>query len=618
LLWTVKREEGSTTLRKYHLPQKFALVANQFWRHKNHRILPPALGLLKRRGIDLNIVVTGLPSDYRDPENASLSEFFQESAKEGVMKSIHFLGKIPYGDLVEIMRSAALIIQPSFFEGWSTSIEDSKALGRPLICSDIQVHREQVPDALGFFDPKEPAVLAELLAEIYGDLLPGPDLQKEDAAFALARQRAFDYGARLLEMTWEAANLDQAERLRELEPLVEKTEQQRKLIEELEAHRSDLNSELSRLRKWNRYLRRQSLAGFVSRNIRSRLRLGRKRTIYLRQKQRHAKFLIGKLKFKATHFRPSEIVPLPRVSRPPNVFHPLANRIQGWLAKHLGDLEQYPPRILRNEIYPPFNGALDHLPSMTIVTPSYNQGEFLGETIESVLSQDYPRLQYAVVDGGSSDGSREILENYRSQLAYAVSEPDDGQAHAIVKGFANTHGEIMAYLNSDDCLMPGALRFIGHYFQQHPEVDVIYGHRVIIRADGLEIGRWIIPPHDAECVRRFDYIPQETLFWRRRCYEAVGGIDVRFHFALDWDLILKLMKAGAKFRRLPYFLACFRVHGAQKTSVMLDTTGEDEVNVLLEREFPQGNHQRTSWFYLDRYRLVSACCRSLLKWGIRV
>ena len=110
-------------------------------------------------------------------------------------------------------------------------------------------------------------------------------------------------------------------------------------------------------------------------------------------------------------------------------------------------------------------------------------------------------------------------------------------------------------------------------FSNIPTVDVIYGHRVIIDPDGLEVGRWVIPPHDSECVRRFDYVPQETLFWRRRCYEEVGGIDVRFHFAMDWDLILKFISVGARFRRLPYFLACFRVHGAQKTSCLLESTG---------------------------------------------
>jgi glycosyltransferase involved in cell wall biosynthesis len=227
LLWALDRGDDSAALSKYHLPQKFALVANQFWRHKNHRILPPALGLLKRRGVEMNLVVTGLPSDYRDPENRSLSEFFQESAKEDVVEYLHFLGEIPYRDLVAVMRAAALIIQPSFFEGWSTSIEDCKALGRPLVCSDIPVHREQVPDALGFFDPEKSETLADLLAGVYEDLPAGPDLQREEASFALARERASEYGRDLVEMTKEAAVLHEQERvaatLMRLESLLKET-----------------------------------------------------------------------------------------------------------------------------------------------------------------------------------------------------------------------------------------------------------------------------------------------------------------------------------------------------------------------------------------------------------
>jgi glycosyltransferase involved in cell wall biosynthesis len=311
LLWSLDRGDDSATLRNYHLPQKFALVANQFWRHKNHRILPPTLELLKRRRIEVNLVVTGLPFDYRDPENKSLSQFFQESAKKDVVGSIHFLGQIPYRDLIAMMRAAALIIQPSFFEGWSTSIEDSKALGRPLVCSDIPVHREQVPDALGFFDPNKPEMLADLLAEIYEDLRPGPDLQREEAAFTLARKRASDYGRDLLEMTREAANLDAPEmvatRVKERESLPKETaagsEQQINCIKELDALRSDLHSELSRLRRRNHNLRRQSLVEFVSRNILVRWRLVRKRSRHLREMRRRGKSLIGKLFAKAKHFQ---------------------------------------------------------------------------------------------------------------------------------------------------------------------------------------------------------------------------------------------------------------------------------------------------------------------------
>jgi glycosyltransferase involved in cell wall biosynthesis len=428
-------------------------------------------------------------------------------------------------------------------------------------------------------------------------------------------------------------------------------EEQNSLVEEkvaiphqnsvLTREKSDLRSKRSSLRRRNQHLRRQSLVEFVSWRIRRRWRLQRKRSVYLRAKQRHAQYLIGKLIFKVTHFRLTNVVWLRNLVRLTNVVRlrslawltnvvrlrnlawltnvvrPLGDRFHSWLAKHLGALEQYQPRPVKHEVYPAFS-EWDQFPSMAIVTPSYNQAAFLDRTIESVIGQAYPHLEYAVVDGGSTDGSKDVLEKYRTRLAYAVSEADEGQAHAIVKGFSNTQGEIMAYLNSDDCLMPGALRYVGRYFQQHPEVDVIYGHRIIIDREGLEVGRWVIPPHDAECVRRFDYIPQETLFWRRHFYEKVGGLDVRFDFAMDWDLILKFMRAGARFRRLPYFLACFRIHVAQKTSSLLESTGRKEISLLMEREFPRGDHLRKWWVYHDRYRLVSNFCGSLLRWGIRV
>ena len=153
--------------------------------------------------------------------------------------------------------------------------------------------------------------------------------------------------------------------------------------------------------------------------------------LYLREKRRHAQYLIGKLVFKVTHFR------FPDIVGPPNIVGPLCDRLRHRLAKHLGVLEQHKPRPLKLEVYPASSDEWNRFPSMTIVTPSYNQAAFLGGTIESVLSQDYPRLEYAVVDGDSMDGSKELLERYRPRLAYTVSEPDEGQAHAIVKGFSS-------------------------------------------------------------------------------------------------------------------------------------------------------------------------------------
>ena len=203
LLW-MSNAAHESVVSEYNLPRRFALVSNQWWRHKNHHILPTALGILKRCNVDIDIVLTGLPVDYRDKENKCISTFFQECAKENVSDRIHFLGEVPYPHLVSLMREATLIIQPSFFEGWSTSIEDAKALGRPMICSDIPVHREQVPDALGFFDPYKPKDLASLIDKIYASLPTGPDRVKEEAASEINKSRAMEYGKTILDICHEA------------------------------------------------------------------------------------------------------------------------------------------------------------------------------------------------------------------------------------------------------------------------------------------------------------------------------------------------------------------------------------------------------------------------------
>lgn len=205
-------------------------------------------------------------------------------------------------------------------------------------------------------------------------------------------------------------------------------------------------------------------------------------------------------------------------------------------------------------------------PSISIVTPSFNQGHVLEETLRSVLEQGYPSLEYIVQDGGSTDGSADILARYSSRLTHWESAPDGGQSAAINLGMQRTTGEIMAYLNSDDLLLPGSLAYVAAYFHKHPEVDVVYGHRVLINAQGEEIGRWVLPPHDEHALAFADFIPQETMFWRRRAWERVGSqIDESFRFAMDWDLILRFREAGLTFRRLPRFIGAFRVWADQKS-----------------------------------------------------
>lgn len=250
----------------------------------------------------------------------------------------------------------------------------------------------------------------------------------------------------------------------------------------------------------------------------------------------------------------------------------------------LGRLEQYTPRPFDPDHFTLTASDSDvTLPSISLVTPSFQQGQFLERTIKSVVSQNYPKLEYVIQDGGSDDGSAEIIQRYQNKLTYWSSEPDQGQADAIKKGFNHTSGEIMAWLNSDDLLLPGVLSFIGEYFAKHPEVDVLYGNRVIIDAVDREIGRWVIPGHDPEVLAWADYVPQETLFWRKRLWDEVGGLDTSFQFALDWDLLLRFQNAGATFACLPDYLGCFRVHDEQKTSHALESVGYQEMLRLRER-----------------------------------
>lgn len=214
-----------------------------------------------------------------------------------------------------------------------------------------------------------------------------------------------------------------------------------------------------------------------------------------------------------------------------------------------------------------------------IVTPVFNQVDYIAQTVQSVLGQRYSSLEYIVKDGGSNDGTVEKIGLPRGVLKAVLSHPDDGQASAINEGFqALGDVDVMAYLNGDDLLLPGAIACVARFLNQNPSVDVVYGHRVLIDERGMEVGRWVLPSHDNDILSWVDYIPQETLFWRRGIWEASGGrIDESFRYAMDWDLLVRFREAGATFARIPRFLGAFRLHEAQKTSKDFITTGRDEM-----------------------------------------
>lgn len=252
------------------------------------------------------------------------------------------------------------------------------------------------------------------------------------------------------------------------------------------------------------------------------------------------------------------------------------------LRPSLWTFAQYPPRKLEADSVRKLGRRVEGrgeppLPSIAIVTPSFNQASFIDATVTSVLDQDYPRLTYWVQDGGSTDGTLASLEK-REGLRW-TSAPDRGQAHAVNLGFREVAGDVMAYLNSDDILLPGALACVGAFFRDNPDVDVVYSHRIYIDEGGMEIGRAILPRHDATTLKWADYVPQETMFWRARVWEAVGPLDESFYYALDWDFILRAQRAGFRFRRLPRFLAAFRVHAAQKTTAARARGDEEQMRL---------------------------------------
>jgi glycosyltransferase involved in cell wall biosynthesis len=209
----------------------------------------------------------------------------------------------------------------------------------------------------------------------------------------------------------------------------------------------------------------------------------------------------------------------------------------------------------------------DHaLPLVSIVTPSFNQVLYLEDTIHSVLEQDYPRIEYMIVDGGSTDGSVSIIKKYAGRLAWWVSEVDKGQTDAINKGFGRVNGQILAWINSDDTYEPGAVFAAVKYLQEHPEVGMVYADCNFIDEGGRVTGKFGAAQTDYKRLRQgYVHIPQQTMFFRAELWHAVGPLDPSFYFAMDYDLWVRIA-SRATIKYLPgQTWANFRIHTSGKT-----------------------------------------------------
>ena len=220
-------------------------------------------------------------------------------------------------------------------------------------------------------------------------------------------------------------------------------------------------------------------------------------------------------------------------------------------------------------------------PRITVVTPSYQQASFLDLTMQSVLNQDYGNLEYIVIDGGSTDGSVDIINSCADQLSYWVSEKDQGQSHAINKGFARATGEIYCWINSDDLLEPGSLNCVASYFSRNPDCQFLNGGcRTIDESGGpspcpdengvLHTERHLeLLPEDAFVHWTKRWFAQQSTFWSAGLWKRCGGLDESLHFAMDYDLWQRFSR-HAELRVVREVLASYRFHSDAKCSVQLD------------------------------------------------
>lgn len=250
---------------------------------------------------------------------------------------------------------------------------------------------------------------------------------------------------------------------------------------------------------------------------------------------------------------------------------------------------------------PVING--ETLPLVSIVTPSYNQGEFIAETIESVLSQDYPNIEYWVIDGGSTDETLSILESYNNDPRFHwLSEHDQGQADAVNKGWCRCQGSILGWLNSDDTYLPQAIRMQALFLHTHPEVAVVYGDATFIDAQGRRIGNYWARKFSQHEQLRASCIPQPTAFVRRACVARNGTLDTSLNYTLDYEYWLRA-SFHSMFAYRPEKVATYRIHPGSKTGSEM-TNFNPELEAVIQRFFerekvPLSLRKRRKILYAD-------------------
>lgn len=226
------------------------------------------------------------------------------------------------------------------------------------------------------------------------------------------------------------------------------------------------------------------------------------------------------------------------------------------------------------------------LPRISIVTPSYNQAEFLEKTILSVLNQDYPNLEYIIVDGGSTDGSIEIIRSYEKELAWWVSEPDRGQVHALNKGFKRSTGDWVAWQNSDDIYYPGAFHAVANAANNNPMASIISGDMMLIDKNDKPLREILyVRPTYSSLLAEGMVIANQASFWKREIQIKLGKLDENYHCSFDYEWFLRLTE-HSKCHHIKVFLGALRLHDESKTSLLGKQFQYENEKILTGRKLP--------------------------------
>jgi glycosyltransferase involved in cell wall biosynthesis len=206
-------------------------------------------------------------------------------------------------------------------------------------------------------------------------------------------------------------------------------------------------------------------------------------------------------------------------------------------------------------------------PKVSVITPSYNQGQFIEETILSVFNQTYPNIEYIIIDGKSNDNSVEIIKKYSENLTYWISEKDNGQTDAINKGFAIATGEIVCWINSDDILLPGALQEVVNYFTAFPECKILNGYTLRIdKISNIMFNHFVPKPMKWFAKHGVYYINQPSMFFKKELINKLGFINEKYHARMDQEFVMRVLKNNIQFGKVNKILAAIRIHEDTKTA----------------------------------------------------